>query len=367
MIAIMWSRKQIFLVLFCAIGLGALLWSADDYFSLMRGDRLGASACSINSYWNCDKASLSPVGSWSGIPLGLFGAVWFFVVAVLGLSLPTLRVILRSLLVLGVLTAIALASYLTFKLKTGCIICYLSYAAILGATFFGWSASGFAFSKRNTFLVIAVGILGLAAFAFVSEIGIGKNISDEEFQKWVQTIEPMPPPSKLSKGPSDSKITVAEFSDFGCPFCRVASEVMLPYLSQQPDVRILYYPFPLDNSCNPYLDRPIHPHSCEWARGAVCANEQGLLWEFHDKIFSVMKQSESLPALHPTVDSFGLKMEEFNRCMADPESSNTLQALIAAGHSMNIGSTPSFFINGRRYEAIPPMFLLKKLLTELRK
>jgi protein-disulfide isomerase/uncharacterized membrane protein len=364
----MTKRHVVFLVV-CALGFSALLWSAADFFSLMSGDRIGGSFCSINAYWNCDRASLSPLGSWWGIPIGLAGAAWFFTVAVVSLfSDRRAFVFLRILFAIAILKSLILFGYL-LHLKTGCVICFFSYACIIATTCLGWRRfpAGRLSNTAGGFW-LAMGLIGLTLYGAVEMNRSAVKISDEEVRHWLDMREEVPLVSKLQKGNPDGKIQIAEFSDFGCPHCAAAAETLLPFLAQQPDVHIYYYPFPLDSSCNPAIDRMIHPHSCDWAKGAVCAEAQGVLWKYHDEAFQIAKDAGELPDLLSVIDQMQIpNVDEFKACLTTGATEQELRKMIETGVNLKIGSTPSFFINGRRIEGYIPMPLLKRILRELRK
>lgn len=364
----MWSRRQIIFLVLCALGFLSLLWSAADFFALMNGERIGHSFCSINSYWNCDRASTSPVGSWNGFPLGLLGALWFLSVAFLGLSKGKIsKVFLRGLLISGLLASLFLFFYL-LRLKTGCVICFFAYFCIWAASILGWKSATAKISEKTAFVSIALCAVVLAAYGFLARGTFESKFSEDEFQKWFQAKEEVPTVSPFQKGNPNGKITVVEFSDFGCPYCAFAAETLLPYLAQQPDVRIVYYPFPLDSSCNSDLTRMVHPHACDWARGAYCASEQGVLWEYHDRAFKIARSYGELPPLSEIWDEFHIpNSEAFKACLAKPETDQEIRKLIKVAIQLKIGSTPSFFIAGRRFEGFIPMPLLRRTLEELRK
>ena len=94
--------------------------------------------------------------------------------------------------------------------------------------------------------------------------------------------------------PVNAPIKVVEFSDFGCPYCQKAAAVLLPYLSSQKDVQIIFYPYPLDATCNDQLERVMHRYSCDWSKGTICAQKQGKLWPFHDKVFKLASETRKL-------------------------------------------------------------------------
>lgn len=79
------------------------------------------------------------------------------------------------------------------------------------------------------------------------------------------------------KGATNAKLTIVEYSDFECPFCRRFLPTVNQALQEYPnDVRLVYRHFPLES---------IHPNARIAAIGSECAAEQGKFWEYHDYIF----------------------------------------------------------------------------------
>ncbi len=362
------NRRQIIFIICSILGIALLLWSASDFYALMRGDRLGASFCTVNAYWNCDQASLSALGSFKMIPIGVFGAFWFAVTLLFGIGPQSYRKYLKVLFGLGIFASLILASYLTFVLKVGCIVCFTSYALIAGVIIAGSKLqNGLQISKKSFIAALCGVIIVFSIFTLINREHSGGKFSEDEFRRWFERVESISQRSSLTKGPTDAPIMILEFSDFGCPFCGLAAETLLPFLAKQPDVQIHYFPFPLDNSCNAGVNRQVHAYSCEWARGAICANEQGKLWPFHDRAFKINSELGHLPPVTEDLDSFDLDSEKFKQCLDKPETAQTLTGLIQAGLDLRISSTPTFFINGRRFEGYIPIPLIRRTLDEFRK
>jgi protein-disulfide isomerase len=98
-----------------------------------------------------------------------------------------------------------------------------------------------------------------------------------EVEQWEQT-----PPREIAiassdaaSGPPDAPVTLVEFSDFECPFCRDAATVLRGLKERHGDrVRFVFKHFPLDASCNRHF-ATAHPLACQAALVAACAGKQG--------------------------------------------------------------------------------------------
>ncbi len=354
-----------------ACGAAILLLSAHDYFEMMRGDRLGGSFCNLNSYWNCDRASLSALGSWRFIPTGILGALWFFVISILGLGQSGWKNFLRLFLVGGLAAMVGFASYLVFVLRAGCLICFSAYVFLLLSVYLGWglpAGEGVrSFSVRSLSMWGFIGIISLGGFTYWNRSRLDDRISEAEFAEWFKLTESVPLVSPLQKGAADGKVTVVEFSDFGCPFCAKSVEVLIPFLMAQPDVKLVFFPFPLDSACNSMIDRVIHPFSCDWSKVVLCAQETGEAWTLHDAIFAETNLRGGLSDPRKVLKELSPNADALLQCMDNPTTRQTLKQIVDVGQSMKIERTPTFFVNGRRFEGVLPMPLIRRLLAEFRK
>jgi protein-disulfide isomerase/uncharacterized membrane protein len=358
--------------LVCVAGCFLLLWSASDWYALMSGNRLEASFCAINSYWNCDRASLSAMGAWGPVPVGIFGAAWFFVVGFLGLSSERLALILRILLGLGVVAAVVFGSYLFFVLKTGCIVCVASYLLIFLAALFGFMLSrrsGSLISDGQSLAIIGLLLLVHILYTWQSVRSLDGGMSLDEFPAWWQQFEVVSAPSvqsPVSWGPEDAKIRIIEFSDFGCPYCGLAAGTMGPYLKAQPNVRLEYFPFPLDGLCNPSARRSGSGLGCEWSKVTLCAVEQEKAWTVHTEVFlRTARQEPMVPVTDQLLASWGLNANQIRECLAKPETDKLLLDLVQAGIQLDVQSTPTFWVNGRILRGYLRLPLVRRLVSEL--
>ena len=94
-------------------------------------------------------------------------------------------------------------------------------------------------------------------------------------------------------GDSNAEVTIIEFSDYQCPFCRKFWTETYPELKSQyvdtGKAKIIFRDLPLDTNCNRNLGNQLHPMACKSAEAAECVREKaGDLgyWKFHDKMFS---------------------------------------------------------------------------------
>lgn len=153
-------------------------------------------------------------------------------------------------------------------------------------------------------------------------------------------------PADFSLGPDDARVTVVEFSDFECPFCRNGAQEVRAVLAKHPDdVRLVFKNFPIDIACHEGLERQLHPFACHAALLARCAGEPKF-WQVHDALFASTELSEDVMKQIPA--ELSLAKGELESCMESPGPLLKIKQDIALGRSLGVTGTPTFFINGRR-------------------
>ncbi len=89
-------------------------------------------------------------------------------------------------------------------------------------------------------------------------------------------------------GAAQPRITVVEYSDYECPYCRHAHVALRDIVRRHPDaVRLAHAQFPLDQACNPAVATPFHRFACRLAAAASCAAAQGRFWQANDALFEL--------------------------------------------------------------------------------
>ncbi len=158
-----------------------------------------------------------------------------------------------------------------------------------------------------------------------------------------------------SLGPANAPITVVEFADFQCPFCRQwEQQTYKPLLDAYPGkIRIVYRDFPLTS---------IHPNAMPAAEAAQCANEQGQFWPFHDKLFS--SETLSTDVYNQYAQQLGLDMTKFDSCLTSHKYASQIQADSDFATNLGINSTPTFFINGLAIIGAQPLEEFKSVIDK---
>ena len=143
-----------------------------------------------------------------------------------------------------------------------------------------------------------------------------------------------------SVGLEEAPITIVEFSDYQCPYCKRAETVVSEVRRRYPDrVRFEYRHFPLEN---------IHPRARAAAEAATCAHTQERFWEFHELIFADEGSDLSDQKLREHAGAAGLDVEAFDACVAERSGKAQVDRDLHAGREAGVKGTPTFFVNGIR-------------------
>jgi protein-disulfide isomerase len=150
-----------------------------------------------------------------------------------------------------------------------------------------------------------------------------------------------------SSGNPDAFVTIIEFSDFECPYCRAAQPVLKRIMQRWPrQVRHVFKHFPLEQ----------HAHAMQAARAAVCADRQDLFWPMHDRIFAAGELTEA--SLRTAAAEAGLQISEFDSCMRSEEPTDHVRKDMLVGRTAGVTGTPAFFVNR---ELVPAAALESKI------
>jgi protein-disulfide isomerase len=157
-----------------------------------------------------------------------------------------------------------------------------------------------------------------------------------------------------SLGPKDAPVTVVEFGDFQCPFCKRAEGTLKAMREKYGDkVRLVFMDFPLS----------FHNHAMQAANAARCAQEQNKFWPYHDALFA--DQSKLAPAdLKATAKKLGLNTKEFDACFDKGKYNAAISKDVAEGRKLEVSGTPTFFIDGRQLVGAQPLPKFEEIIDE---
>lgn len=171
----------------------------------------------------------------------------------------------------------------------------------------------------------------------------------ERWERLMPRDIPLSPERDFTLGPEDAPITLVEFSDFECPYCRTAAGDVKALLERFGDeVRLVFKNLPLDTACNDEMMQQLHPFACRAAVVARCAGEQGeeLFWKTHDALYRATHLSEG--TLEAAAREAGADVDELRACVEAGEALEDVKADVAVAHELGVTGTPTFYLNGRR-------------------
>jgi len=159
------------------------------------------------------------------------------------------------------------------------------------------------------------------------------------------------------KGDPKAPVTIVEFSDFQCPYCKRSEGTLHDLLTKYNGrVKLAYLDFPLPE---------IHPKAERAAEAARCAGEQGKFWEYHDALYAEQSKLDD-PELLTRARSLHLDEKAFQSCLDSGKFKSKIEADLEQGRKVGVAGTPGFFVNGVFLSgALPQADFEKAINTQL--
>ncbi|NWF64375.1 MAG: DsbA family protein [Chloroflexi bacterium] len=156
-----------------------------------------------------------------------------------------------------------------------------------------------------------------------------------------------------SFGPEDAPITIVEFSDFQCPFCRRFHEQTYQALLEAypGQIRFVYRNLPLES---------IHPEAMPSAIASLCANDQNAYWDYHGKLFSSETLGRETYIQYAT--DLNLNVEEFTACLDSGKHDEFIAQDMEFALNLGVQSTPTFFVNGLAIVGAQPLSSFQQII-----
>src|SRR5580765_4081197 len=373
----MTKRAALLALFFALVGLGASVAAAYVHYHLLY-DPNYRSFCDVNATVSCTEVYQSRFSTLWGIPVSVFGGIWFVCAALLSagsmVARPQVRESIPGYLFALSTLALAAALYLLyasiFILKAYCPMCLLTDAAIVGIFIVSGAATSVPMTTLpgrltkdlrvlvSNPLAIAVTVLFLAGavttLAFFpregsSEAGAaGAATADQrnELEQFMATATRIP----LVIPRNGAKVLIVKFNDFQCPACGHSylsyKPILAKYESQNPGaVRMVLNDYPLNSTCNT-ASSMVHPAACHAAVAVRLAREHNRGEQMEDWLYT--HQPEMTPdSVKKAAREVGQVTDFDARYAATLE---LVKADVALGNQLDIHSTPTFFINGVKVE-----------------
>ncbi len=396
---------------FALLGLVASAESTRVHYQILN-DPLYASYCDVSSTVSCTQAYTSRFGSVAGVPVALFGLLFF--AFVLGLIAMTARataprenlpgyVFALSTIGLAAVLYLGYASY--FILGVVCLLCLTTYVAVVGLFLISGASTKYPMThlpnraaKDLGLLVRTPGAL-TAAILFVAASGAAIALFPEErvtaaasepastataaapaqpaavpvagadqIQKLEEFLAQQPRVPVVA--PSDGAVvTILKFNDYQCPACgqtfREYKSVIAKWNKEAPGkVKFITKDYPLEPECNQFVGQELHPGACEGAVAVRLAREKGKAEAMEEWLFAnqpAMMQPQAVKNAAATVGS----VTDF-----DARYQGTLELVkadIMQGAQLKVGGTPTFFMNGMRLPGLRAEYFDAAIAWELRR
>lgn len=389
----------------CVIGAVISLISTSQYLRIHNKGLEEKSYCSISELVDCDTVSASSYATFAKVPVAWMGFLMYFSIGSLALFCAASKrnrkatlAVAWFLSIFSVLYSIHMGYVLFYVLQMICIDCIVMYIINFLIMFMLWWAMGvgvrrimsfaknyllalfgrpsqLGFKPRPVTHAIILGLIfGVGWLTMYSKVlsAHGKQrIPLEDMMKAYNAqslydikVDPQWP----MWGNPDAKVTIVEYSEFECPFCRLSAYNFRPYLQEfKKDIRYYFVHYPLDNKCNPYLNYPMHPKSCMVAEAAVCAQKQGHFWSFHDELFRLKRNLNKANVLKLAKEE-KMNLAEFNKCWDSPQTKEQVLKDIEDGYRIHIRGVPAIFINGKKLKYWrDPKFVRAVIKEEIKK
>jgi len=148
-------------------------------------------------------------------------------------------------------------------------------------------------------------------------------------------------PHDHAQGSPEARITLVEYGDYECPHCGAAYPIVKQIQEELgDDLRFVFRNFPLSET---------HPHALRAAQAAEAAALQGRFWEMHDTLFENQQRLGEVQ-LHRYAGAIGLDVQRFVLDLDSEAVAARVRSDFLSGVRGGVNGTPTFFVNGARYD-----------------
>jgi len=148
------------------------------------------------------------------------------------------------------------------------------------------------------------------------------------------------------RGPADAPVTILEYGDYECPYCRGAFRDVHLLLDRYPDtVRFVFRNFPITQ---------LHPHAEQAAEAAEAAAAQGKFWEMYELLLQPYAELDT-DSLVGYAEAIGLDVDRFRADLAGQAYSARINHDLEEGVRNGVNATPKFYVNGQRIDGKVPL------------
>jgi protein-disulfide isomerase len=152
---------------------------------------------------------------------------------------------------------------------------------------------------------------------------------------------PVDPERDHIQGPADAPVTLVEYGDYQCPYCGKAHRIIQAAQARLGDrMRFVFRNFPITTS---------HQYAEAASEAAEAAGAQGRFWPMHDVLYENQRQLSDAD-LRGYAEGVGLDLDRYDAEMASHAHAERVREDFMGGVRSGVNGTPSFYINGARYD-----------------
>jgi protein-disulfide isomerase/uncharacterized membrane protein len=360
---------------------GLMTWHHDTqlYGDAPTGQLIG---CTESAEVNCDIVNTSGYSEIGGVPIATLSLPFYASMLVYAVMAARGRRGARALVIFGGVASVAYAGFLFYvsKAELGyvCAWCLRSYGvagALLALGLVGGKTSLPDRRLQLTAVSVFLGVLLLSVAgerAFRSSLSGGASIPEVAKAGDTRGLDPAGTAPALTftvttedkqeatfsldpddawVGKRDAAVAVVMFGDFECGYCKRSSAELARLEATYGDrVLFVFKHFPMDPACNSGVKNRKHREACGAAKAAVCAQQQGRFWAFHDLAYKNQHQLGEVPLRAYALEA-GVDGARYDACLASPDPLAVVRHDAEVGRGLDIHGTPRIFINGKLYRS----------------
>jgi uncharacterized membrane protein len=394
----MTPRSRTLILVAALIGLGFAAASLQVHHRILT-DPSYTSFCDVNATFNCSEVYKSQYGSFRGVSTALFGVIWFGVALLLagfgGARGSAAGAYLFAWSTIGLAVVLYLSYASFFVLGTACLLCLGTYAAVIAIFVLSGTSQSVPVAElpgrvgndlqtmSPVALTVAVLFLGsaVAAVAYFPKDTLPKGTDDvptnqaaqqappaDAVAAWLAEYDKAP---RVDTGiPADgAKIVIVKWNDFQCPSCREGfvwyKPILAKYAQSHPGaVKYVVKDFPLEGECNYTTPNMNHYAACESSVALRLAREAGKADEMEKWLFDNQGRltTDIVKEGYKTVTGLDNFTARYQAVLAGVRQD------VSDGVALQIGQTPTYFINGAKYLGnMQPQWLEVLIEHELKK
>jgi len=376
------------MVMLAAAGVGLSAYLLQAHLTVLSGGLEEGFFCSGAGVWDCNAVAAHESASFLGLPVALWGLVYFALLLGLAIEALFLReedlkavcALGTNLCTLGLLFDGYLGFVMVTQIRHVCLSCAgtylinlllmlgfwrreraidapLSWSRLLPSPGLARGGSDADYYRNALKAVMSSLTLLATAFTFFIALGPVREVEREERQEVGEFLAQMAGPPQVdmsvfdgrpSIGPRNAAVTVAVTGDFQCSFCRSLANHLEALRRRYPDkIQLIFVNFPVSSECNPHVHERVHEDACWLARAGECAAAQGRFWEYHDLAFQKIGfASVRTEKVLRRIGEIGVDPMRLQACLETPAPAEAVGEDIALVKRLGLMVTPTVVING---------------------